>query len=164
MRKMEINSRVDFLTKNQYSEIDFYKIYNRIKIVEDDTENIDELRKLEKEFEKTALFLETLPEFDYALNALNLPGDTIKDVVEHENAHANKAEELKANEVKYGIGFMRKANGEKAILPFVYHKISGEKEGWSEERQKDANQKITQAPEEYGNKLSPSDIKKLKNE
>lgn len=102
---------------------------------------------------------ENLLEFSLALEALGMSEEEVVDHLAHENAHANKTESLGAEHLGYNITLIRNGNGF-LIQPYSHIYIPDE---WSSKKYKETMRKVLMAPEEYGNKLSPDDVEKLKN-
>lgn len=142
-------------------------------------ENIPDLEKLENNFLKgkinfgevvskmnlPVVKVDTLIEFRLVLSSLSkLPGleflkdkKNIDEYISHENAHANKTEELDAVFDGYefilfkkrNVYFIKKINTN-SIIP----------EDWDEKKKIETMIKILGAPEEYGGSLSKDDINK----
>lgn len=110
-------------------------------------------------YEHAKIHVRTLPEFKMLLEKIGMQGDSLIDSLEHENAHANKAEELGARHEGYQVLCLRYKNGF-GYIPQVSIYIP---DRWSLHKQKEVSGKIINAPEEYGNSLSPDDINDLKN-
>lgn len=111
--------------------------------------------KIDKLLNKSTIEAENLYEYKLILEAIGLSEDEIKDLLAHENAHANKAESLGAKHLSYKITIMIDKNNNYLYQPFSHIYIPEE---WSDEKVKDTWVKIIKAPEEYGNKMSSSDI------
>lgn len=111
--------------------------------------------KIDKLLDKATIAAENLHEYKLILETIGLSEEEIKDLLAHENAHANKAESLGAKHLSYKISIMVDRDNHYLYQPFSHLHIPEE---WSEEKVKDAWIKIAKAPEEYGNKMSSSDI------
>lgn len=108
--------------------------------------------------DKSTVIAGNLKEFRLILKNLGLSKEDIEDQLAHENAHANKAESLDSKHLDYRVTILRGKNGEYLFQPYARIFIP---EDWSEEKIKEVWTKIARAPEEYGNKMSPSDIEMI---
>lgn len=169
LKKKEIDTKIDYLLENHATRKEFFLILESIKELSNSygepiDENVrEELDKVLNKFEKTTIKLDSLPEFSYALEKIsNLPKKLVQEVVAHENAHINKAEELGAKDVGYVIGVFKHENGKIAIFPLAWHIFNKEK-GYSKEEIRQISIQISEAPKIYGEKLSPRDIAKINN-
>lgn len=81
----------------------------------------------------------------------------VKNTIEHENAHANKAASLDAIHGGYSLLVLK--NGDK----FSYQPIALTKppEDWEEKRKIETSIKIGSAPSEYGNRTSAGDEQQI---
>jgi len=127
---------------------------NAVSIEDYESGNYDESR-----LGVATIHLTDLVSFRLALEKLKFPEDELMDTLEHENAHSNKAGEIGALEEGYKI-IAIKTPGGYVYQPQVNLYIP---DSWTIERQRQALKSIAQAPEEYGNSLSPDDEKDLKN-
>ena len=155
------------LQAEDYNEILIKKI--KEKVIET-KKNAPDLRLIEKLYsegredeittflENGVFRIETLLEFKLFMENLGMPKEDIQDFLAHENAHSNKAESLGAEHLGYKINLIRNGNGY-IFKPSSDIYIPDE---WSEEKINDTYKLIAQAPEEYGNRLSPDDIEILK--
>ena len=109
-------------------------------------------------YEHAKIHVKTLPEFKMVLEKIGMPYDNLIDTLEHENAHANKAEELGALHEKYAILCIKYKDGY-GYIPQAGIYIPDE---WTNEKQMHVKNKIISAPEEYGNYLSQDDLEDLK--
>lgn len=112
-----------------------------------------------KLLEKGTISVETLFEFSLAMKLLGISDKERQDYLSHENAHANKAESLGVQHLGYKIPLVKIGN-ELFFKPYTHINMPNE---WSDEKTKKTLRKILLAPNEYGNKMSPGDIEKLKN-
>ena len=121
--------------------------------------NIKNQTEVASLLEKATITADTLFEFGLAMELLGMSKEEIQDHLAHENAHANKTEALGAQHLSYKITLVRSGN-DYLFQPFAHIYIPDE---WNSEKIKETMRQVTCAPEEYGNKLSPDDIEKLKN-
>ena len=102
--------------------------------------------------------VETLPEARRVMEVLGFNEADLIDTLAHENAHGNKAEQLGANHHGYSFTLSETADGKFAVQPQAITSIPDE---WSTKKANEVDAQILQAPDEYGNKMSDSDKKKL---
>jgi hypothetical protein len=126
-----------------------------IQLISLNKKDKDNEEKIDKLLDKSTIEAENLHEYKLILETIGLSEDEIKDLLAHENAHANKAESLGAKHLSYKITIMIDKNNNYLYQPFSHIYIPEE---WSDEKVKDTWVKIAKAPEEYGNKMSSSDI------
>jgi len=88
---------------------------------------------------------------------LGLSTYSTNDTLSHENAHANKAEQLGATHIGYKFVLIKEDGGFN-VQPQANYYIPDE---WNKEKQNAVNIEITKAPEEYGNKMSHGDKRYL---
>lgn len=111
----------------------------------------------------------TIPEFRALLEQIGLKTKQIEKILAHENAHANKAEEIGGEKSfkGYNINFIKSPILKKLFIPFhptsysQPHAIIEPPEGLSTKERADFYKKVLEAPEKYGEELSPDDIKAL---
>lgn len=111
----------------------------------------------------------TLTEFRLLLEQMGLRPKQVEDILAHENAHANKAEELGGEESfkGYNVNFIKAPLLKKLFIPFhpnsysQPHVIVKSPEGMSNQERVDFDRKVLGAPETYGENLSPGDIETL---
>lgn len=115
-------------------------------------------KEIEEELRKSTLFCKNLVEFRLALESLNISEKDIQDLLQHENAHGNKASELGANHESYNLTFLIDQEGRESFRPQVGIFIPDE---WDKDRQKDVMKKIILAPEGQDNPLSAGDKRQL---
>jgi len=99
----------------------------------------------------------TLFEFRTALFIAGFSQADIASSLNHENAHANKAQSLDALFHCYKF-YMAKEDGKNMFQPSAF---IGLPKYWSNEKKRQAWKLITRAPEEYGDELSVGDYRKL---
>lgn len=107
-----------------------------------------------------------LVSFDYALEVLYRTGvdrEYLLETLKHENAHANKADQLGARHEDYKLVFLKDENGKIFFAPSAGIYIPEEDEGWSKEKQKEVLREVLEAPDIYGDSLSPGDERDLRN-
>lgn len=98
-----------------------------------------------------------LIDFKLAMERFGLSDQNVIDFLSHENAHANKADELGVGFDEYLLTVLVK-DGKLVGQPSTLFSLDLE-----HPETKTILKKITLAPEEYGGELSPSDIKSLDN-
>ncbi len=116
-----------------------------------------EIKKFEKIIENSSAHFDTLFDFKIALESLNIKKENVNDILAHENAHANKLEQLGGKHGGYEIIFLKTEKGF-SIIP---RNCSFYPKEWSEEKYIDVVKQVVKAPDEYGNSMSPDDIDKL---
>lgn len=108
--------------------------------------------------EKHSIKVDTISEFKILLEKKGGLDYSTIGIIEHENAHSNKAGALGVVEDGYMIVVAKDGDS------FVYKNmavIGDFPEGWSREDQINANIKIANAPKEYGNINSSSDERQI---
>ena len=119
--------------------------------------DFNRLNLLKRKVTGSTITVKTLPEYRRAMELLGYNHDDLIDTLAHENAHANTAERLGARHDGYNL-LLKKAEAGIHILPQAFIYIPDE---WDTKKQIEVHEKIVRAPEEYGNTLSPGDIKDL---
>ena len=106
-------------------------------------------------FNDATIKAETLVDLRMALEELGCDEDYIKYVIEHENAHGNKASSLKANHYGYALTL----SYDEAEDFYIVHPLAmiNMPSSWSEWRKNRVHIAYTRAPEDYGNELSQND-------
>jgi hypothetical protein len=102
--------------------------------------------------------VETLPEMRRVMGILGFDANSIIDIMSHENAHGNKAEQLDAQHLGYRFMIIKGDNGGIIVQPQASLYIPDE---WDADKQKAVHLATLQAPDEYGNAISDSDKKSL---
>lgn len=118
--------------------------------------NLDEYDKLDEEIKKHIVVVKTLPEYRMLLEKTANTA-TVEDTLAHENAHLNKAESLGVPVEGYAIIVSKNEKGF-VYAPYAEYKMPT---SWDQRRQIEANIQIANAPHEYGNRLSPTDEKRI---
>ncbi len=111
--KIEKASQAGMKLENFHEKMDgFRKLRDeRIKGLDKDKEKRYQL--LNKEITDAEVLVPSIIEFKKVLELLNLPKDKIDKILNHENAHANKAEQLETkNLIGFRIRFHTDKNGE----------------------------------------------------
>jgi len=150
--------------EQQYSLNDRRELMRRlIRVAIENAIPVDEYDQMSEEQQQhlshATAHATNLQDYRIFMEELGLKEAEIKDIVVHEYAHADKANELGATFEGYQILLLKDENG--WIIPAPRVKISYP-EDWSHEKYVAVLKEITTAPEEYGNKLSPDDINDLK--
>lgn len=158
-RKAEIEHEIEMLRQDCLTEEEFDLIRSYLEIPESLTAEIE--LDLKKRLDSSTLFLRTLPELAYALEAVKFPKETKEDILAHENAHGNKADEVGAKHDGYKLVFIKDKNGKLIFAPAAQITIP-KNDVWAKERQAKTRIEITQAPEMHGNKLSEQDKEDLR--
>ncbi len=111
-------------------------------------EEEDEYRMLKVKIENSGLIVKTLPEFRYALECLGIYSpEEIKDILSHENAHANKMESLGILCLGYEIIVFKKENGKGGLMFITI--ADAPPADWDKNKKLEVHKKIANAPEEY---------------
>ena len=114
-------------------------------------EEDQEYKSLENKINEVGLLVQTLPEFRYALECLNIfSPHQITDIISHENAHANKAESLGVGFRGYKIIIFKRADGKGSVK--IMAGFDEMPVDWSREKKREVNKQISYAPEEYESK------------
>jgi hypothetical protein len=116
-------------------------------------------QKEQDSLEHASVHVTNLQDYRIVMEELGILEEEIIDILEHENAHANKAEALGAYFEEYLLLLLD--DGQGGIIPCPRMKLSYPND-WSEEKCLEVEKQVTCAPEEYGNRLSPGDIESLK--
>lgn len=113
--------------------------------------------------DNAAVKVATLNEFRWALEMLSnyegldyLNKEKIDKIIAHENAHSNKSEMLGANHDYYSIPIFKDNN------IYILRHLSTVISNLNDKNYKEDLIKILEAPDEYGEKMSESDIKMRK--
>lgn len=139
-----------------------------IKVAKDNAPTEDELNSPDFSNDKlnlASVLVKTLPEFKILLSKLNLKESDVIDILDHENAHANKAEFLIDKgkmdiEIEgYAITFIKDGNEDRFIYQPRIRVIYPE--NLSQTEKSNFRKQVIFAPEEYGNELSENDKKML---
>jgi len=162
-KKSEIDQKIEVLDKKRFAYKDYLQLQQYIENIEGLTQDqLFHARLLDIIQKRSILKLETLPEFKYALEKLpNTSKEWRTEMLAHENAHANVADKLGVEHFDYSLIFLEGKDEEKLYIPQASHINPEMIEGWTKQRQNEANLEITQAPEVYGGRLSESDKKEI---
>jgi hypothetical protein len=150
---------VDVAEKNAIS----WEEYNEYESIcsKDDFSDEEEARfdELDAKVTRATVLCDNTNDFKYALEyfGVNDPIDTLA----HENAHANKAEQLGVEFEGYFLKMIKAPDGHYIVDIGAYCNMDNKEEEWSVMKQKEASIQIIRAPDEYGNKMSQDDIDKL---
>lgn len=122
--------------------------------------------EVESEIMKSSAVVETLPEFEEMLKQLSVKFGNeynwINNYLAHENSHANVAESTGHNLVGYATVFIKDDQGNLSnIQPLHFNKPDL---NWGPEEMLRKSIEVTNAPEEYGDRLSEGDIESLQND
>ncbi|MEI8270081.1 MAG: hypothetical protein WCG45_01815, partial [bacterium] len=116
-----------------------------------------------KKIEENSVVLNNLSEFRYALIILSKlggwedPENEIRNVLSHENAHMNKAEELGLKGICYEI-LPYKDEEDNSLGIFYTSNSENHPTSWTLEKSIEVGIKINQAPEEYDSVFGMSDF------
>ena len=121
--------------------------------IEEDEEFTDIMNKINL----ASFHTRELIDFKLAMQRFGLSEENVTDFLAHENAHANKADELDAGFDKYLLTILVR-DGKLVGQPSTLFNLD-----LDHPDAKKILKTITLAPEEYGNKLSPGDIRSLDN-
>lgn len=160
-----LQKKVAFAKEHILSEQDYENISTeqlRMRAIEKDreftNEEVDHFLSFLEKIENATVIVSTIPEARRVMELLNFKPDQVTHVLAHENAHANKAEELGGEHLGYEFILNRGSEGNILIHAQAKNKIP---DGLSEEEEKIFKLKTLFAPEEYGNKLSEADIRDI---
>ena len=159
-RKEMILRLVKVAAENALDFYEYSRMEERLKVLIDK----DQLSKQEQREEDEILakadlasvHLKNLADFKIALEFLILNKDTVTDILEHENAHANKGEAIGANFIKYKLTLIQK-EGRLIASPSAIFDLD-----FTDPNIREQLKLITSAPDEYGNRLSDGDMDYLK--
>ncbi len=164
-RRIAVKEILDKAYDSAVSEEE-YDEWERLSLKNEDDTSSEELVRfdeLDAKIKAATATFENINDFKYALQYFGVQ-DPIDDLA-HENAHANKAEQLG---VKFEYYYMRIfGTKDGRFIADIGASIDTEKDAHGNERdwgrfeEKEADIDITRAPDEYGNKMSPSDIDRL---
>ncbi len=161
----KIQQKVSFakehaLTQEEYkivSEMEFEMqgIQNERELTDEEVNYYHDFRQ---KMNDATVEVETLPEMRRVMGVLGFDAHSIVDIMSHENAHGNKAEQLGAQHLGYRFMIIKGDNGGIIVQPQASLYIPDE---WDAEKQKAVHLATLQAPDEYGNEISDSDKKSL---
>jgi len=117
------------------------------------------VKRFRLKIEEASVIVEYLEDFKILLRILGQSEDYVRNLVAHENAHANKAEELEGVFKGYRLVFFREENGTIGFQPFA---DAEPVDTWDNSKKKEVMKEILLAPLVYGDKLSPIDIQNIK--
>ncbi|MBP6908569.1 MAG: hypothetical protein KBB75_01980 [Candidatus Pacebacteria bacterium] len=117
-----------------------------------------ELDEITEKLKKCTVVVQTLLEYKILMEKTGKNYYIVRGVVEHENAHANKASSLDAIHGGYSLIVSKNEKGGFSYQPTA---LTGSPDSWDEKRKIETNIKIGSAPKEYGDRLSPSDEKQI---
>jgi len=148
------------LTEKEYEEVseaeyEMQSIQNKRELTDKEVFHYHQFRD---KMNNASIEVETLTEARRVMGILGFDAHSIIDTLAHENAHGNKAEQLGANHHGYSFTLSETADGKFAVQPQAITSIPDE---WSTKKANEVDAQILQAPDEYGNKMSDSDKKKL---
>ncbi|MEI7689259.1 MAG: hypothetical protein WCI91_03705 [Candidatus Nomurabacteria bacterium] len=133
------------------------KRFNLSKI-ERTPEIINQISLVSKEISKYMVTVDTLLEFKTLVEKLDRNYYFTIGTISHENAHANMTEALCGKHRGYSIVVFKKEDGTYGYQPISHFDFSSVLD--PEEKIK-KEIRVTNAPEEYGNKLSPGDKNRI---
>ena len=116
---------------------------------------------LNEKIQSARIHAYNLNDFRYALEAAGASKQQVEFLVSHENAHANKAVQLGAQFEDYYFTIYSESNGELDLDVGATISIPEKGRTWTNEKRKETDIQITRAPDEYGNKMSEDDKKRL---
>lgn len=127
--------------------------------VEPQTQDIKKrIEEVETKLKQSTVIVETLLEFKMLMEKMGKNYYIIRSVIEHENAHSNKASSLEAIHGGYSVIVSKNERGGFSYQPTA---LTGTKEEWSDRKKIETNIKIASAPEEYGDRMSDSDYEQV---
>lgn len=114
---------------------------------------------LKDQFRSCAVVVQTISEYRKVLELAGLFGKAVDQILSHENAHANAAEQLPSQIFKgYSLRFLKENGGKIVMHPQV---LFSRDNSFSEEQLIEDEIRVTEAPLYYGEELSPGDIKEI---
>lgn len=160
-RQLAMKKLIDTACENAITEEEFdeYQSIYLKKLDDISDDEVDRFDELDLKVEASKVLCNNLNDFKYALEYFGV--DDPIDLLAHENAHANKAEQLGVDFEGYYLKIMKCSDGHYHADIGADIDISGKEFSWSKDRQKEADIDITRAPYEYGNKMSADDIDRL---
>lgn len=157
-KKEALGSLDNFLLKKLFLSLSIKKETTSL-----DEEELTEYENIKKLLERGIIKVQTLPELRQLLEDVGLETKEINEIMAHENAHANKAEELGGNFEGYALLFKKhpflKYLIGKNISTEIITKVNPS-EDWKIEQKKDFINKVMQAPHDSKNNLSKHSKKK----
>ena len=149
------------LTQEEYKivsdmEFEMQGIQNKRELTDDEVNYYHDFRQ---KMNDATVEVETLPEMRRVMGILGFDANSIVDIMSHENAHGNKAQQLGAQHLGYRFMIIKGDNGGIIVQPQASLYIPDE---WDAEKQKAVHLATLQAPDEYGNEMSESDKNYLK--
>ena len=115
--------------------------------------NFEKFNELEKKINEHTVLVKTLNEFRILLELIEVTKLNVNDILEHENAHANKAESLGGTLDGYML-IVAKNGNTYWYFPSLHWNIPI---SWDKIKKIKTMIKIANAPKEYGHMLSESD-------
>jgi|GEM_PF-2448850 len=162
----ETQAKVSFvkehaLSKEEYENIstEKAKMYSIQKKREFSDEEVEQFLSFLEKIEHATIFVETILEARRVMGLLKFNSHDIINTLAHENAHGNKADELKGEHVGYNFLLHKEANGNLIIEPSAKSEIP---KGLNEEQKKLFLSRTLWAPHDYGNKISDADIEDIR--
>jgi hypothetical protein len=123
-------------------------------------EDIDLDTKIQEEIIAAAAIVKTIPEYKELLTQVsqqyNLGEEWINDLLAHENAHANAAEQIGYEQVGYGTFFLADENGSLVSIQPAHVHI--EPNSWTPIEVIENGIRTLEAPDVYQNKMSEDDV------
>ncbi len=115
---------------------------------------------IKQEIIGSAAVVDTIPEYTEMLTQISrkygLSEEWARDLLAHENAHANVSEQLGYDQIGYGTFFLSNDEGVlESIQPAHIHE---EPNAWKAFEVIENGIKTLEAPQEYGNEMSEADI------
>lgn len=118
-------------------------------------------RILKDQFKSCAVIVQNISEYRKVLELAGLSGKAVDQILSHENAHANVAEQLPSQIFKgYSLRFLKEDDGRIIMHPQALFLRDN---SFSEEQLIEDEIKVTEAPIYYGDELSPGDKKSIEN-
>lgn len=121
-------------------------------------EEVNHFHEFRKRMTEATIVVETLLEAKKVMEILGFSNDSLINTLSHENAHANKAEQLGAYHLGYKFCLIKTNNGDFLVQPQASIDIPRHLE---KEEQNKMLSEIIFAPDEYNNKLSEGDREDL---
>lgn len=164
---IEIGKEIDDKLKNAQASAlnkkEFLDLFNKkqdLDTVPNKTLEIkNHIKEIEKKLEGSKVVVDNILEFKILMEKTGKNYYIIRNTIEHENAHSNKASSLDTIYGGYSISVFKNEKGGYSYQPTARAKIPEE---WDDRKKIEYSIKIARAPEEYGNRMSAGDIEKVK--
>lgn len=157
--KIEKASRAGSKLENFHDKMEEFRNLRDERINGLDKEKEKRYQLLNKEISDAEVLVSSIMEFKTVLELLNLPKEKIEKILNHENAHANKAEQLETKKfIGFRIRFHTNKNGEVTFSKSA--KISSNN-NFPRKQILEEDILVAEAPLHYGDRPSKRDQKTI---